>query len=65
MNVDEAATHPSYEFQDNSLWVTLILKLQVKNVKPMKNRTRSKMCARVTPAGCLRKRAGLGKAENP
>lgn len=23
MNVDEAMTHPSYEFQDNCLWVTL------------------------------------------
>lgn len=65
MNVNEATTHPSYGFQDNCLWVILILKLQIKNDKPLKNRTSSKMYTRVTPAGCLRKRAGLGKAENP
>lgn len=59
----EAMTHPSYEFQDNCLRVTLTLKLQINNGKPTKNRTSSKMCARVTPAGCLRKMTGLGKAE--
>lgn len=35
MNVDKAMTHPSYEFQDNCVWVTLTLKLQFKNGKSM------------------------------
>lgn len=33
MNVDEAMTRPSYEFQDNCLRVTLTLKQQIKNGK--------------------------------
>jgi hypothetical protein len=41
------------------------LKVNIKNGKPMKYKTSSKMSARAPSAGYFRKRAGLGLEKNP